>query len=96
MVLSKFCTLTLLRLISFTVPSAPYLGISIQSPTRIESLAETCILATKPKIVSLKTSIRIAEAAPSDNRNDHGELPVKIEKQMVPPIKSMMIWQTCK
>ena len=38
MVLSQFCTLTVLSAISVTKPSAPTWGISIQSPTRSMSL----------------------------------------------------------
>ncbi|MNL67044.1 hypothetical protein D3C87_1915980 [compost metagenome] len=50
-------------------------------------MAETDILATKPRMVSLNTSIKMAEAAPSETRNDNGEIPVKIEKVMVPPMQ---------
>src|SRR5690606_32858591 len=94
MVLSKFWTFTLLRLICSTVPSAPYFVISIQSPTRTESLADTCIEATKPKMVSLNTNIKIAEAAPNDTKNDQGELPVTIEKDTVNVTKIKKICTT--
>src|SRR5690606_39445521 len=86
----------LLRLISITSPSAPYFGISIQSPTRMESFADTCTLATKPSIVSLKTNISIAEAAPKEAKNAQGELPVIIENMIVPPINNRNISNTCK
>ncbi|MNI59500.1 hypothetical protein D3C73_1146650 [compost metagenome] len=53
MVLSKFCTLTVCRVMSTTSPSAPTCGISIQSPTRNMSLLVSCTLATKDSSVSL-------------------------------------------
>src|SRR5690606_21020857 len=96
MVLSQFCTLILLRLISITSPSAPYFGISIQSPTPIELVADTCTLATKPSIVHLKTTISIAEAAPKEAKNAQGELPVIIGDMIVPPINNRNTASTCK
>ena len=69
MVLSKFFTLTVFSVISITVPSAPYLGIEIQSSTRNISLADSWMPATNPRIVSLNTNIRMAADAP---------IPVKI------------------
>ncbi|NIL92840.1 hypothetical protein RhoFasSB10_05206 [Rhodococcus fascians] len=53
MVLTKFCTFTVYRVMSTTSPSAPTCGISIQSPTRSMSLLVSCTLATKDIRVSL-------------------------------------------
>lgn len=48
MVLSQLRTFTVFNVTSITVPLAPYLGISIQSPTFSMSLAESCTPETKP------------------------------------------------
>ena len=62
MVLSQFCTFTVVRLISCTVPSA--LPTAIQSPMRSMSLIDSCMLPTKPLMESWKISIRTAEIVP--------------------------------
>src|SRR5690606_15714822 len=94
-VLSQFCTRTIFKLISKTSPSTTYFGISIQSPTRTESYADTCILATNPKIMSLNTSIKIAEAAPRETKNDQGELPVNTDTTNMVVMKIRKICTTC-
>ena len=59
-VLSQFWTFTVVTLISITVPSAPLLFISIQSPRRTISCAANCMDAMNPNMVSLNTRVRIA------------------------------------
>src|SRR5690606_41318645 len=95
MVVSKFLILTLFKLICTTSPSAPYFGIEIQSPTRTESLAETCILATKPRIVSLIPNIKMAAAAPKDTRNEQGKLLVRYATYMIPTYTVTKLLMTC-
>ena len=95
MVLSKFLTFTVVRLISIKSPSAPNFSIVIQSPMRTISFTETCILATKPKIVSLKTKIKIADAAPKVARNCHMDCPDISEKMLKKPINHAKIIMTC-
>ncbi|MCY1234377.1 hypothetical protein D3C86_1369390 [compost metagenome] len=63
-VLSKFRTFTVARFISITSPSAPNFSKVTQSPILTKSFTETCMLATNPRIVSLKIKITIAEMAP--------------------------------
>ena len=63
-VLSQFCTVTVCRAMSTTSPSAFWLGISIQSPTRMRPSLLICTLATNDRIVSWNTSITMAVAAP--------------------------------
>ena len=75
MVLSKLRTFTVFSVTSMTVPSAPYLGIVIQSPTFSMSLAESCTPLTKPMMLSLNTSIRMAAEAPSPASSERGDLP---------------------
>ena len=65
MVLSKFWILTVFSVISCTMPFASPEGSVTQSPGRTISLAESCMPATNPKIVSLNTNIRIAAEAPN-------------------------------
>ena len=65
MVLSKFCTFTVVSVTSFTKPLAPCRSIVIQSPGRSMSLAVSCTPATRPRIVSLKTRAMTAAEAPS-------------------------------
>jgi len=75
-VLSQFCTFTVCRLMSITSPSAFWLGISIQSPTRSMSLLDSCMLATSDSRVSLKTSISTAVIAPRPVSSTSGDLPI--------------------
>ena len=75
MVLSKLRTFTVFNVTSMTMPSAPYLGMVIQSPTFSMSLAESCTPLTKPMILSLNTSIRMAADAPRPANSEKGDLP---------------------
>ena len=87
MVLSKFCIFTVFRVISSTIPLALVEGIVTQSPGRIISLADNCIPATKPRILSLKTNIRMAADAPNPANNVAGDLSTMIATITMPPIK---------
>ena len=82
MVLSQLRTFTVFSVTSITVPSAPYLGIAIQSPTFNMSLADNCTPETNPIIESLNTNISIAAEAPS---NDNGDLSIRILTTMMAP-----------
>ena len=73
-VLSKFCILTVFKVISCTIPFALDPGTVIQSPGRNISLADNCMPATNPSIVSLNTNIRMAAEAPSPANNVAGDL----------------------
>ena len=72
-VLSQFCTRMVCSAISTTSPSALYCGISIQSPTRTMSWVVSWMLATSDRIVSLKTSSRIAVMAPKPVSSTTGD-----------------------
>ena len=74
MVLSQFCTFTVVSVTSSTLPSAPYLSMVIQSPGRSMSFAESCTPATSPMILSLKTNISTAADAPSPANSFVGSL----------------------
>ena len=87
MVLSKFSIFTVVRLISVTSPSAPYLGIVIQSPSLTMSFVLIWMLATKPRMESLKTSSSTAEAAPIAVRKVSAERPVSREKSRIAAIR---------
>ncbi len=63
MVLSQFCTFTLVKPISSISPSTSYFGMAIQSPVLNMRLAAICIPATKPKIVSLNINNSTAAIA---------------------------------
>ena len=63
MVLSKFRTLTVVRLISVTVPSA--LSMVIQSPMRSISLMVSWMLPTKPRMMFWKINRSTADMVPS-------------------------------
>ena len=83
-VLSQFCTFTVVKLISSTSPSAPWLGITIQSPMRIILFAINCTHATKPNIVSLNTNISTAAKAPIPTNRASGDLPMEMLMTMTP------------
>ena len=83
-VLFQLRTFTLLTLISVTTPSAPFDGISIQSPGWIMSCAEIWIDATKPRIVSLNTSDMMAAEAPSPTSSWVGSLRSRIAMPIMP------------
>ena len=78
-VLSQFWTLTVWRATSITSPSAPYLGISTQSPTWTMLLLVIWMLATKLRMVSLKISSSTADKAPMPLRKIHGDLSRRTE-----------------
>ena len=95
MVLSKFLTFTAFNVTSITVPSAPYLLIVIQSPARSISLADNWMPATKPKIVSLKTNIKIAADAPNPASKETGDLLIRILITNITPIKKTVTCKIC-
>ena len=64
-VLSQFFTLMVVRLISTTLPSAPYFGTSIQSSMRTISFPEIWMEATSPRMVSRKVRMIRADRAPN-------------------------------
>lgn len=78
MVLSQFCTFTVVKLISITSPSALLLGMTIQSPIFTMRLDINCIPATNPRIESLNTSISTADTAPSPASNAIGLFSIRI------------------
>ena len=86
-VLSKFLTFTEYRLTSSTSPSAPYFGTVIQSPWRSMSFEDSCHPATKPRIVSLNTSIRIAIEAPIPAMRVPKDTSIIMLKNEIPPMK---------
>ena len=95
MVLSQLRTLTVVRPISITAPSAPYFGISSQSPSLSISLAESWIPATRPRIGSLNTSISTAAMAPSPLIRIAGDWPISSEIIRMPiiiAVTSLIPW----
>ncbi|CSC86148.1 Uncharacterised protein [Vibrio cholerae] len=88
--------MTVVRLISITEPSAPYLGISNQSPTESILLAESCTPATKPRIGSLNTNIKTAVIAPKPLSRITGDLPIKIEVKNSAAIINTISLMLCK
>ena len=95
MVLSQFWILTVCRATSITSPSAPYWGISIQSPTLTMSFAVSCTLATRPRMVSLNTSSRIAVIAPRPLSSSSGERSMTAATTITPPMTSTAICNSC-
>ena len=93
-VLSKFCTWTVERLIDITSPSALLPGILIQSPILTVSFTAIWTLATKPKMVSLKTNNKTAERAPRAVTKLQTSFPVKIDRIKIPPINHRNIMTT--
>ncbi|MOA13996.1 hypothetical protein D3C78_1340710 [compost metagenome] len=83
-VLSQLRTFTVVRPMSVTAPSAPYFGISSQSPMLSMSLAESWMPATRPRIGSLKTSISTAVIAPRPLSSSKGDFPISSETIMMP------------
>ena len=79
-VLSQFCTFTVVNATSMTSPSAPYFGISIQSPTATILFALSCMPATSPSMASLNTSKSTAINAPNPLRKYTGLRSNKIDK----------------
>ncbi|MNO00833.1 hypothetical protein D3C81_2208030 [compost metagenome] len=75
-----------------TLPSAPYLGISIQSPTCTISLEASCTPATSPSRESLNTSSSTADKAPIPLRSSRGLLPARVEIANMAPMIHTKIW----
>ena len=96
MVKSQFCTLTVVRLISCTMPSALRAGIDIQSPGLSISLTDTWMEATSPKMVSWNTSISTAAMAPMPRIRLIGFLFVSKATITITPKKINMIFSSCK
>ena len=96
MVLSQLRIFTVVSATSMTSPSAPNLGISIQSPRATMRLAESWIPATRPRMLSLKISIMIAVMAPSPEKIRTGDLPMSVEIISIVAASTRMILMTCK
>ncbi|MNM82300.1 hypothetical protein D3C81_943270 [compost metagenome] len=95
MVLSKFCTLTVCKVMSTTSPSAPTCGISIQSPTRSMSLLVSCTLATNDSKVSLYTNRITADMAPRPDSSNSGERSIRVATMMIAPKMNKTIFASC-
>ena len=95
MVLFQLRTFTVFNVTSITVPLAPYLGISIQSPTFSMSLAESCTPETKPIMESLNTSIRMAAEAPNPASSESGSRPISSPTTTMPPTSHRMTCMVC-
>ena len=76
--MSQFCTVTVCRAMSVTVPSAFCEGISIQSPTRTRPSELICTLATSESSVSWKTRMRTAAMAPRPDSRINGERSISV------------------
>ena len=95
-VLSQFLTFTVVSAISTTSPSAPYLGISSQSPTASMLLADNCIPATKPKIGSLNTNNSTADKAPKPLSKINGDLSISSDTARIPVNTLAISLMVCK
>ena len=58
-------------------------------------MADNWIPATKPKMVSLNTNMRIAAEAPNPAKSVLGDLLISTETMMIPPTKNRMTWKIC-
>ena len=85
--LSQLRTLTVLRVISSTVPLALPSGICIQSPMRIILFCDNCTPATNPRMLSLNMSISTAAEAPSPVSSTVGDLSISTAVIIMPPTK---------
>ena len=94
MVLSKLRTLTIVSVMSSTVPSASVEGTVIQSPMCSMSFDVSRMPATKPLMVSWKASMRMAEAAPSPVSSTDGSLPMMMAMTTMAAMKMMIILST--
>ncbi len=95
-VLSQLRTLTVDSDTSTTSPLALCFGTTIQSPLRSILLAVSCTLATRPRIVSLKTSISTAADAPKAVRIATGVFPMRMLRAIItatPITISLNIWK---
>ena len=77
--MSKLRIVIVCRAMSSTSPSTPSDSTVIQSPTRTMSLVASWMEATSDRIVSRKTRIRIAVAAPSPLSSSTGDCHMRIE-----------------
>ena len=93
-VLSKFRTFTVVRLMSSTTPSAGVDGTVIQSPFLTMSLLVSLMPATNPSMVSLNTSINMAEVAPRPAMSDSGFLLKRIATTTITAIKITITFNT--
>ena len=95
-VLSQLRILTVVSDTSSTVPSAPYLGMAIQSPTLSMSLAESWMPDTKPRMLSRKISINTAAEAPNPVSRIAGERLSRIEIIRIVPIRYTIPCPVCR
>lgn len=95
-VLSQLRILTVVSDTSSTLPSAPYLGTEIQSPTLSISLAASWRPETKPRMLSRKISISTAAEAPSPVSRMAGDLSSRIETIRIVQISSAMPCAVCR
>lgn len=89
-VLSQLRILTVVSETSSTRPSAPYLGMAIQSPTCSMSLAESWMPETKPRMLSRKISMMTAAEAPSPVSRKAGDLSSRIETMRITQMMATM------
>ena len=87
MVLSKFCTLTMVSVMSVTMPFTSFCGISIQSPMRTMSFSDISTPATNPRMVSLNINIRTAVKAPRPVMRLNGDLFIRMETMTIMPMQ---------
>ena len=95
MVMSKFCTFTVVRPTSSTVPLILRAGTVIQSPGRSMSLSVSCTPATTPIIESLNTSMSTVAAAPRPVITVSGFLSARMEIMMITPTETEITWSIC-
>lgn len=95
MVLSKFCTFTVMREMSITLPLAKVPGTTIQSPMRTMSLELSCMPDTNPRRVSLKMKEITAATAPRPVRSLAGDLSRRMAMMMIPPTKNTIMRVIC-
>ena len=95
MVISKFCTRTLVSEISIMLPSAPAESTVIQSPILIKLLVVSWMLAANPKIGSLKISENTAAKADKPVTMYIGLRPSSKDKTNKPVIRKITIFTAC-
>ncbi len=96
MVLSQFCTFTVCSAMSMTSPSAFWLGISIQSPTRTMSLELSVTLATSDSSVSWNTRISTAIIAPRPDSRITGERSISAATISTAATTNTTIFSSCR
>ena len=95
-VLSQLRIFTVVSDTSSTVPSAPYFGTEIQSPTCNMSLAESWMPDTNPRMLSRKISMTIAAEAPSPVSRIAGDLPIRMDTTRIVQTSSAMPCAVCR